>query len=257
MAKKKKQKEPEGAPAWMVTYGDMMTLLLCFFVMIVAMSEIKKNEKFRIVMASIHRIFGQRGGQGAVPTDDPVDVAPRVRQHSTLGDRDQQVAGTSPEDIVTGTEAEVKSVRPGEEFKVGTPIPFAEGSAALVPDAYGPLMEIADTIRGRRYKIEVRGHASTVPLPAGSRYRDHLALSTARAMTVWNWLVDAAPDRGRVDSRRVRVAACGTGEPVRGRAYQPSDWRRNDRVDVVQTHDLMPPEATNPGPPVQGAWIRP
>ena len=56
MARKKKQ-APAGAPQWMVTYGDMMTLLLCFFVIIVSMSEIKKDERFQEVIESIRSAF--------------------------------------------------------------------------------------------------------------------------------------------------------------------------------------------------------
>ena len=41
---KKKEEQEEGAPAWMVTYGDMVTLLLCFFVLLFSMSEIKKDK---------------------------------------------------------------------------------------------------------------------------------------------------------------------------------------------------------------------
>ena len=50
MAREKKPEEPPtGAPAWMVTYGDMMSLLLCFFIMLVAMSEIKED-KFKKIL---------------------------------------------------------------------------------------------------------------------------------------------------------------------------------------------------------------
>ncbi|MHC4092412.1 MAG: flagellar motor protein MotB, partial [Planctomycetota bacterium] len=55
---KKKYKASAGAPAWMVTYGDMMTLLLCFFVLLVAMSEIKQEDKFLQVVESLRHAFG-------------------------------------------------------------------------------------------------------------------------------------------------------------------------------------------------------
>ena len=54
------EKSKGGAPEWMVTYGDMMTLLLCFFVIIVSMSEIKKDEKFLQVLESIRSAFGSK-----------------------------------------------------------------------------------------------------------------------------------------------------------------------------------------------------
>ena len=56
-----------GVPDWMVTYGDLMTLLLCFFVIIVSLSEIKEDEKFQEVMDSIRSAFGYDGSLGKVP----------------------------------------------------------------------------------------------------------------------------------------------------------------------------------------------
>ena len=50
MGLKKKNKGGGGAPEWMVTFGDMMSLLLCFFVILVSMSEMKQDQKFQEVM---------------------------------------------------------------------------------------------------------------------------------------------------------------------------------------------------------------
>ena len=66
---KKAEKKEEGAPAYMLTYGDMMTLLLCFFVILVAMSEIKEDRKYDDVVRSIQEAFGYAGGVGRIRTD--------------------------------------------------------------------------------------------------------------------------------------------------------------------------------------------
>ena len=47
----------DSAPAWMVSYGDMMSLLLTLFVMLVSMSEIKQNDRFQGVADSLHEQF--------------------------------------------------------------------------------------------------------------------------------------------------------------------------------------------------------
>ena len=49
MARSKKIEPPTGAPAWIVTYGDCMTLLLCFFVILVSMSEMKQEDRKSVV----------------------------------------------------------------------------------------------------------------------------------------------------------------------------------------------------------------
>ena len=57
--KRKIQEEESnpGSPAWMATYGDMVTLLLCFFVLLFALSTIDM-QKFKIIMSSFQGSIG-------------------------------------------------------------------------------------------------------------------------------------------------------------------------------------------------------
>ena len=62
---KSREADPEpNATLWLVTYADMMTLLLCFFIMLVAMSEVK-SEKFQRMLESMRRAFGVQAGMEA------------------------------------------------------------------------------------------------------------------------------------------------------------------------------------------------
>ena len=54
--KKKKEEAKKGSPEYMTTYGDMMTLLLCFFVMLLAMSTIDPN-RFMVAASSFQNAF--------------------------------------------------------------------------------------------------------------------------------------------------------------------------------------------------------
>lgn len=49
--------EEEGAPAWVVTFGDLMSLLLCFFVLLLSFSEMDRS-KYRVVSGSVKNAFG-------------------------------------------------------------------------------------------------------------------------------------------------------------------------------------------------------
>src|SRR5215213_460957 len=53
------EESPAGTPEWMVTYSDMMSLLLTFFILLVSLSEIKKNDRFQGIADSIQHHFGQ------------------------------------------------------------------------------------------------------------------------------------------------------------------------------------------------------
>ncbi len=50
--------EAPGIPEWVVTFGDMMSLLLTFFIMLVSLSEIKEEERFQSMVEEIHQHFG-------------------------------------------------------------------------------------------------------------------------------------------------------------------------------------------------------
>ena len=56
MAKRKQEEPPKGAPAWTSTFGDLMNLLLCFFVMLFSMSTMDA-QKFELLAASFNQTF--------------------------------------------------------------------------------------------------------------------------------------------------------------------------------------------------------
>jgi flagellar motor protein MotB len=59
--------DPPGVPEWVVTYGDMMSLLLTFFIMLVSMSELKDEGKNRAALNSMREAFGPMGGTSGTP----------------------------------------------------------------------------------------------------------------------------------------------------------------------------------------------
>src|SRR5688500_16739895 len=85
---------PSPAPAdWMLTYGDLMSLLLTFFIMLVSMSEIKQNDKYQGVADSLQAKFGANGmAHGFVPGEGrprnatlaSLAVGGRTRRKETL-----------------------------------------------------------------------------------------------------------------------------------------------------------------------------
>ena len=60
---------PPGVPEWVVTYGDMMSLLLTFFIMLVSMSELKGDGSIRAMLDAIKESFGPTAGQFGAPGD--------------------------------------------------------------------------------------------------------------------------------------------------------------------------------------------
>ena len=109
-----------GAPDWMVTYGDIMTLLLCFFVILVSMSEIKQDQKFQQVMESLRRAFGGYDGSvGAVPVENVSTNALIARLLELEIPINKKKKGDSDEEGIHGKKFRVTNVRDGLEVVIG------------------------------------------------------------------------------------------------------------------------------------------
>ena len=231
---KKENKQQGGAPAWMVTYGDMMSLLLCFFVILVAMSEVKKDRKYEDVVRSIQEAFGFVGGLGRVPTSmvprcsmlDKLKEAAKPYEPSNIGDSEQEG--------IQGKSFRISQIREGVEVAYGGPITFGRFSGALSPTGAEQAAKIAELLRGHNNKIEVRGHATSEPLPADSPYRDAYDLSYERARSVAEALIGQG-----IRASRVRVVAAGDTEPLKEQAYSESRRAANRRAEVLVRESLV------------------
>ncbi|MCH7838614.1 MAG: flagellar motor protein MotB [Planctomycetes bacterium] len=236
MARSKKvRKGPAGAPEWMVTYGDTMTLLLCFFVIIVSMSELKEDEKFQKVMESLRAAFGgYQGSVGSVPIANvPTNalIAKLLELESPILTKNK---GDSDEEGIHGKKFRVTNVRDGLEVVVGGRITFNRFSATLMPEGRDLIAKSAERLRGYNTKILIRGHATHEPLPEDSMYQDANALSYARARATAQELENSGV-------RRVRMllVAAGDTEPLVRQAYTERRRAINRRVEILVTEELI------------------
>lgn len=229
---------PTGAPEWVLTYGDMMSLLLVFFIMIVSLSEIKKEDQYRAIVQEVKKAFGMEGGGGRMPTkDDPELTLIQRLEALQLRNSPESERSQTDDPGVEGTQAAVTAVRKGMLFVVGGPILFEPGSAELSDRSRTTLNRVAELVGGYNNKIEIRGHAASMELSdAGGRYADLWDLSYARAKAVADYLM--LPQVG-VDPDRLRVIANADREPQKLRAYTESSQQPNRRVEVVVSEELV------------------
>lgn len=238
---KRQKKQAAGAPEWMVTFSDMMTLLLCFFVLIVSFSEIKKKDQYQAVVEEIKKAFGMKGGGGKLPTkDDPaLTLIERLEAVRLQSHREPNPANVN-DPAMQGRESKVTQIRDGNLFVIGGPVTFEPGSADLSNEAKAKLMKIAELMRGWNNIVELRGHAASMEL-AGlvghrSKYKDLRDLSFARARAVMDFLtsdpVSLRPDR-------FRLIANGDREPLIRKRFTSSEQEPNRRVEVFVSEALM------------------
>ena len=235
MARKKKC-SPRGAPEWVMTYGDMMSLLLAFFILLVALSEIDRD-KFRVKAKAIKSHFAGTYGGGILPSEED----PNLRHIQTLENLQFRLKkfeneSKSEEEGIDGTDDQVTEVRKTMTHIRGGRIIFEPGSARLSPRAKGQIDEVATRMRGNRLKIELHGHASSIDLAAGSNYSDLYALTTARAKAVMQYMTSP---RVGIRKERIRIVSNADHEPVISRIYERPAQAPNRRVEIIETDELV------------------
>ncbi len=236
----KKKCPPVGAPEWVLTYGDMMSLLLVFFIMLVSMSEIKKEDEYKAIVEQVQKAFGMHGGGGRTPTQDDPELSLIQRLEALQLQQQREKNESNSEDPgMDGRDSTVTRVREGLLFAVGGRITFEPGSADLTDEARQQLREVVERhrIRGTNNLIELRGHAATVETSRlDERPADPWALSFVRAEAVMRFLT--SPDIG-LDASRFRLIANGDREPLARRAYSATEQQPNRRVEMLVSETLV------------------
>lgn len=223
----RKEEQAGGAPAWMVTYGDLMGLLLTFFILLAAFSTID-DKKISQAIGSI------QGALGVMPRN--MMVSP-IMQHQS---QRQGAARRSMERVARElrTRLQVLGLEKGVEIKfdgaggldISLPnaILFDFGKAELKPEAYEIINQLATSLGEVPGKsVEIRGHTDNIPIAAGGLYADNYDLSYHRAKNVM--LQMTGP--GGIPEQECEVVACGPSQPVADNATEEGR-QRNRRVQI-------------------------
>ncbi len=231
MARKSKATEV-GAPAWVVTYGDMMSLLLTFFIILVSMSELKRDHKFQRVMESLRIAFGYRGGSGHVPTDQTPQTS-LIIDLTTLKIPDIRSIGSSRDKGVDGKSPRVENIRKRQDVFSGA-LRFERFSDQLLRGKEELLSRFVDKVAGRTNLIEIVGHTTLEDLPAGARFAGKDDLALARALKIRDKLVGLG-----LLPEQLRVISAADHEPLVSQAYSEERRARNRRVEIVVMETLI------------------
>ncbi len=241
---KRKPPDEDGIPEWVLTFGDLMTLLLCFFILLAAFSEIKKDVEYQEVVKSLQEAFGYQGGIGRVPNDSDPNNIPNSNPSEDYASRklDDKAMAQVQDPNMVGKNEKVSIVNPGEKFVIGGSLRFEAGSTVLSPAVKRTLKDtIAKKIKDRNNKIEIRGHAYG-PEDRKASGLDYIDLSFKRAKAVARFLIDECS----ISPTILEVVAVGDSEPAKidrsGSRSDPGNWR----VQVVLTEVTV--DQVNPDP---------
>ena len=160
MNKKKAKKALAGAPAWMVTYSDLVTLLLTFFVLLMSMANMDPV-KFLKVANSMRSAFG------IVGKIERVDITPEVINIAPLPEKDMA------QRVYKRIQLQLNQLKLNEDItlvldrgavvlRVDDTLLFASGRSDILPVAFPLLRKIAELVRPLPFHLRAEGHTDSV-----------------------------------------------------------------------------------------------
>jgi chemotaxis protein MotB len=264
------KKQPAGAAMWLVTFADLMALLMCFFVLLLSFSEIDV-QKYKQVAGSMAKAFGvQRKtvadqapmGTSFVareftpgrPNSRPIDLsvaqtipslAPMQRA-PTAHDTTEKIAELLKkglEDEIEDGDVEVFTEEHSVVIRIREKGAFASGQAELLAPFHPTLEKIALLLQDPNFRIIVAGHTDSVPIRT-SRFRSNWELSSARAVTVIHALQKATG----MAAHHFVLQGYGSVNPIA--SNDTSEGRAlNRRVEIVIRHDASLEQTTQSDSP--------
>lgn len=266
MAKRKEDTPPPGAPAWTATFGDLMNLLLCFFVLLFAMSTVDA-QKFELIASSFSQSFSIFTA-GATAIGDGFLLSNGVSQLNELDDYTNSMGKASEADsentdsidaLTAALDAE--KLRKSEELaekieeamieqniakdvemevtsqyvqlSLKGALLFDSGSNQLKEEAM-PIMAKLGLILERYAEsiIEIEGHTDNVPINS-ARYANNNELSSARALSVFDYFVGET----NLDPAIIKHSGRGEYVPVADNGT-PEGRAKNRRVEIKIYHTM-------------------
>lgn len=218
----------------MTTFGDLMSLLLCFFVLLLSFSEMDR-QKYKVVAGSMERAFGMQ-------RKNNVSESPRHGLKMIAKDFDQQSVATRVKEFI-GRELEENfdelfskisddfEIEAGENevvIRLMGESTFDSGKAEIKPELKPLILRIGQILATEAKRdIVIAGHTDNVPIHGGP-YQTNLKLSIARAATVAQFLLDNA----RIDPKRVSTMGFGEYRPIADNTTAEGR-RKNRRVEII------------------------
>jgi chemotaxis protein MotB len=266
-AKKHEEEEHENHERWLVSYADMMTLLMALFVVLWALSQVDMT-KFTAFSQGLQEGFGapvtilNDGGAIDAPADSPLKPVQVAQEAAIDGtpqtDAEKAAAEAAAAQQAQQTAAEAKAAydqlsqardalaaalaAAGESgaaqfviderglviHVVSDPVLFAPESSALQSQGATVLDALAPTLAALPNQIRVEGHANSLPVTRGGPWPSNWELSAVRATTVLRHL----SEQDGVSEDRLSAAGYGSTRPLVPDS-DPDYVTVNRRVDVV------------------------
>ncbi|WP_024866519.1 OmpA/MotB family protein [Butyrivibrio sp. FCS014] len=266
MAKRQEEIKP-GLPAWQGTFGDLMNLLLCFFVLLFSMANMDAA-KFEEVAASFSSAFGifnggeMAIGQGALIGDGISQLTQLSAYVTSMGiaqedktkqeDREaedmeqeelleaaekeqleasEELAGKIEDALENGAIDDVVSLNYTSQYvqlTIQGAILFDSGKTDIKEDALPVIEKVGQILETYAGgTIEIEGHTDNVPMSGGGKYANNDELSAGRALTIFYYLTENT----NLDPSNLVHTGRGQYDPIADNSTDEGR-ARNRRVEI-------------------------
>jgi chemotaxis protein MotB len=231
MARKKKKAQCEEMAPWLITFTDVMTLMLTFFVLLVSMAKVDERRKL-VVLGSIIGTFGFHDQSYRVytRTDTRRTVEPGPIDQGDLMPLKPLMWDYAEQDL------DFRSSRFVQVLSVNADVLFGPGGAVITPEGERFLQTVLPTLSGVEYPLLLAGHTSELRDELGRNYNPGDAdmvpdlswkISLNRALAVYRWLIDNG-----MDPNLLKVEGFGKFKPHWSQ-NTAATRAKNRRVDFV------------------------
>lgn len=219
-------------PPWLITYSDLITLLLTFFILLMSMAEFDPV-RFNEAANSLKGAFGLRpepaGNEVIVPVfpSPPVsDTAPNLKAAINRIYQDLKLDIENSENF----SEVIRTMQPDSNtllVRIGAPLLFEPGKDVLLPSAYPFLDKVARSIKDYPIDIRIEGHTDDIEANADP-HANNWELSTARAISVMRYFVQ----QRLIPIERLSAVGYGSQQPVVKNSTE-ANRLLNRRVDLL------------------------
>jgi chemotaxis protein MotB len=241
MARKRRQEDRFNHEAWAIPYGDLITLLLAFFVVMYSMSSINEG-KYRVLSDSLAAAFqgarktmvpinvgqerGNKGGDAPLQGVSPTmllklpNVRPFPEAETSSRTRAQPITAIPPlmrmaqdvrqamQKLIDRKEVVVRQEPLWLEVEIRTDILFPSGVSSIAPNAVAVLEELAGILKPFPNPVRVEGHTDNRPINTRA-FPSNWELSAARAASVVHLFTQAG-----IDPQRLEIIGLGEHRPI-------------------------------------------
>ncbi|MEE9498603.1 MAG: flagellar motor protein MotB [Nitrospinaceae bacterium] len=229
--------ESRAVPPWVITFADMVTLLMVFFILLFAIGTVEQD-KWRQIKESLREALGAdaieelgtRQGLDVIQTQVDEQTVHAVDEVGAMVNREMEDIISEVEEFVfknkLSGEVRVSSDERGAVITISDVVVFPPGSADMTSRGRKTLRQVFDVLKQFNYNVKVEGHTDNTPIHT-LRYPSNWELSASRAAEVAHMLIDDGypPERLSVEGfAEFRPIVPNTSAQNRS---------RNRRIEVV------------------------